>query len=240
MLSSLHLISMHQDTALIKFLTLIIAIIILSFLIDFLLSNSFFGGGYRVFVAPGIILHELSHALLCFFTGAKITSISFFDKTGGSVQHHPSKLPIIGPIAISVAPFVFGAAAIYFLSRKIGIDGPNLAAVDISQEGIINFFKGALLHFNFRDIKTDIIFYLVLSISVTMVPSLQDLRNMFLSLLTIGIVGYLIVKFSSLSLSSIVIPTQILTLLSTVFLLLILALVFSIVIFVISKLFTRT
>ena len=141
MLSSLHLISMQQDTSIIKFLTLIVAIIFLSFFIDFLLSNSFFGGGYRVFVGPGIVLHELSHALLCFFTGAKINSISFFDKTGGSVQHKPSKIPILGPILISVAPFIFGAAVIFFLSRKIGIDGPNLAAVDISREGIIAFFR---------------------------------------------------------------------------------------------------
>lgn len=237
MLSSLHLISMQQDTALIKFLTLIVAIIFLSFFIDFLLSNSFFGPGYRVFVGPGIILHELSHALLCFFTGAKINSISFFDKTGGSVQHKPSKIPILGPILISVAPFIFGAAAIYFLSLKIGISGPNLAAVDISKEGIIAFFRSALASFNFKDILTLVIFYLILSISVTMVPSFQDLRNMFLSLLTIGVVGYLIVKFTSFSLASITIPAGALTLLSTVFLLLILALVFSIVIFVISKLF---
>ena len=228
---------MHQDTALIKFVTLIVAIIFLSFIIDFLLSNSFFGGGYRVFVGPGIILHELSHALLCFFTGAKINSISFFDKTGGSVQHKPSKIPVLGPILISVAPFIFGAAAIYFLSRKIGINGPNLAAVDISRQGIITFFKSALGSFNFRNILTDVILYMILSISVTMVPSFQDLRNMFLSLLTIGIIGYLIVKFTSFNLSSITIPSQALTLFSTVFLLLILALVFSIVIFVISKLF---
>ena len=237
MLSSLHLISMQQDTALIKFITLIIAIIFLSFFIDFLLSNSFLGSGYRVFVGPGIILHELSHALLCFFTGAKINSISFFDKNGGSVQHKPSKIPILGPILISVAPFIFGAAAIYFLSRKIGMSAPNLAAVDISKEGIIAFFRLALTSFNFKDILTLVIFYLILSFSVTMVPSFQDLRNMFLSLLTIGVVGYFVLKFTALSLSSISIPSQALTLFSTVFLLLILALVFSIVIFVISKLF---
>lgn len=239
MLSSLHLISLQQDTVLIKLLTLILSIIMLSFLIDFLLSHSLFGKGYRIFVAPGIILHELSHALLCFFTGAKINSISFFDKNGGSVQHHPSKIPILGAIAISTAPFIFGAVVIYLISRKLGIDGPNLAAVDVSREGVVSFFRTALSQFNFRDVKTIIIFYLVLSISVTMVPSFQDLRNMFLSLLTIGIGGYLIIKFTSLSISSIVVPTQILTLLSTVFLLLILAFVLSIVIFVISKLFNR-
>lgn len=240
MLSNLHLISLQYDTALIKFLTLIVLIVILSFLIDFLLSHSFFGKGYRIFVAPGIILHELSHALLCFFTGAQMTRISFFDKTGGSVQHHPSKIPVLGPIAISIAPFIFGATAIYFLSREIGIDGQNLSAVDMSATGVISFFKTALANFDFKDIKTIVIFYLVLSVSVTMTPSFQDLRNMFLSLLTIGAGGFLIIKFTSLSLSALVIPTQIFTLLSTVFLLLILAFVFSIVIFVISKLFNRT
>lgn len=240
MLSNLHLISMQDDTALIKFITLIVAIVILSFVIDFLLSHSFFGAGYRIFVAPGIILHELSHAFLCFFTGAKMTRISFFDKTGGSVQHQPSKLPILGPIAISVAPFVFGAAAIYFLSRELGMSSQNLAAVDISRDGVLSFFKATFSNFSFKDIKTIIIFYLVLSVSVTMTPSFQDLRNMFLSLLTIGVAGYLIVKLTSFDVSSISIPSSVFTLLSTTFLLLIMALVFSIVIFVISKLFTRT
>ena len=231
---------MQQDTALVKLLTLIVFILVISYLIDFLLSRSFFGKGYRIFVAPGIILHELAHALLCFFTGAKITSISFFDKTGGSVQHHPSKIPILGPVAISTAPFVFGAVAIYFLSRRIGIEGPNLLAIDVSREGIVSVFRAIISSFDFKDVETIVIFYLILSISVTMTPSLQDLRNMLLSLLGLGIAGYLVVEFTSLNISSFIIPTQILMLLSTVFMLLILAFVFSIVIFVISKLFKPT
>ena len=237
MLSSLHLIPMHADTALIKLLTLIVGIIILSFVIDFLLANSFFGGSYRIFVAPGIILHELSHALLCFFTGAKITQMSFFEKEGGSVKHKPSKIPILGPILISVAPFVFGAAAIFFISRKVGIDSPNLASVDISREGVILFFKTAVQSFNFKDIPTLVGLYLVLSIAVTMTPSFQDLRNMFLSLLAVALAVVVLIKFSVIHLSSIVIPSAVLTLLSTVLLLLILALFFSIIIFVISKIF---
>ena len=227
---------MQQDTALIKFLTLIILVIVISFLIDFFLSNSLLGKSYRIFVAPGIILHELSHALLCFLTGAKMTRISFFEKNGGSVQHHPSKIPILGPIAISVAPFIFGAAVIFFLSRRLGIEGPNLAGIDVSKDGIISFFKTAVENVNFRDAKTLIILYLVLSISVTMTPSFQDLRNMFLSLVVLALGGYFIVKISSLEVSSLVIPGQILTLISTVLLLLILALILSIVIFVVSKL----
>lgn len=235
MLSKFHLISLQQDTAIVKFLTLIVLILVASFFIDFLLSRSVLGKSYRIFVAPGVIIHELSHAFVCLFTGAKMTRISFFEKDGGSVEHHPSKLPIFGPVAISIAPFVFGAVIIYFLSKKLGIEGTNLAAVDITKEGVAGFFRAALANLNFGDPKTSIIVYLVLSIAVTMTPSWQDLRNMIGSLIMVGIGGFLIVRFTSLNLSNLSVPPQAFVLLSTVFLLLLLALILSIIVFALSK-----
>ncbi len=42
---------------------------------------------YRIFVTPGILVHELSHALACLLMGAKVTDMTIFDKEGGHVTH---------------------------------------------------------------------------------------------------------------------------------------------------------
>lgn len=231
---------MHADTAVLKFATLIISIIVLSFLIDFFLSSSFLGKSYRIFVAPGVIIHELAHAFACLITGAKLARISFFEKEGGKVEHRPSRLPVLGPIIISTAPFIAGAVIIYFLSRRLGIESTNLAAVDITKEGIISFFKTAIANVNLKDIKTIAIIYLVLSISVTMTPSWQDLKNMFFSLVVLGIVAFVVLKLVNFNLSSFSLPPDIFVMLSTVFLLLILATIFSMIIFTLSKVIKPT
>ncbi len=166
-----------------------------------------------------------------------MTRISFFEKEGGRVEHHPSKLPIIGPILISIAPFVAGSAVIYLLSKKLGIMSINVTALDISKDGLINYFKLSLLNLDYKNLKSLAIVYLVLSIAVTMTPSFQDLRNMFLSIVFVLLAGVLTAHFMSFHLSNITIPAEIFTLLSTVFLLLILAFLLSIIIFAFSKLF---
>jgi uncharacterized metal-binding protein len=73
-----------------------------------------------------------------------------------------------------------------------------------------------------------------------MVPSWQDLRNMFFSIVIAVLGVVLTLDFLNMGLSDLSIPSQAFVLLSTVFLLLILALVFSIVIFALSKLVKPT
>jgi hypothetical protein len=221
-----------------KFALMLAFILLASFLIDFFLSRSIFGRGYRIFVAPGIIVHEFSHALMCLLTGAKISKISLFEKEGGKVEHSSPKIPILGQIVISLAPVVFGSGAIYLLSRRLGINGVDITSIDLTKEGVIRFFTSTFSKLNFNDMWTWLIVYLVLSIAVTLTPSLQDLRNIAISILSIGIIIFLIYKFTSYRLNmSLLIPDQIIILLSTVSLLLILGLLLSIILYIISRLF---
>lgn len=219
-----------------KFLILIFAVVVMSFLINMLLSQTILGIGYRIFVAPGIILHELSHAFLCLLTGAKISKISFFDRDGGEVKHSASSIPIVGQVLISIAPFFFGAMAIYFCSRKLGISGIDLGAIDVSKVGFLHYFTQTISNLKLDDYKTYIILYLVISIAVTMTPSWQDLRNIFLSAILIFIISYFLIHYKVLYLSSIVVPQTVFTLFSVILFLLILAFIFSIIMFVLSKL----
>lgn len=222
-----------------KFFLMLAFILVASFLINFFLSRSFLGRMYRIFVAPGIILHEFSHALLCVLTGAKISKIALFEKEGGSVQHTPPKIPIIGQILISLAPIAFGSTAIFFLSKKIGINEVDITALSMTKEGLINFFRSSISGLDVHNLYTWIIVYLVLSIAVTLTPSIQDLRNIALSVIFIIAVIVLAYKFTSFKIPAFSIPEQITILLSTVSFLLILALILSIILFAVSKLINK-
>ncbi len=51
---------------------------------------------FRLFVAPGIIVHEYSHALACLITGTKIHEIRLFKREGGHVKHDNPAPTILG------------------------------------------------------------------------------------------------------------------------------------------------
>lgn len=218
-------------------LAMIMAIIILSFLINTILVSSI-GGIYRIFVAPGVILHELSHAFGCITTGAKISSIQVFKKDGGEVRHAPPKIPIIGQIIISLAPFVVGFLAIYFIAKVVGM---KTIALD-SQLSFLSHPLNALWEMfrsiDFHAIRTWLAFYLILTIAVTMTPSTQDLRNVFLSIITLVVVLYLIVRYLGVHIDySYILRPELLAILGSSIIILIAALFLSIVLAVVVGIF---
>lgn len=216
-------------------IVLIVAIIIISYGINMLLLYSV-GGMYRLFVAPGIILHELSHAFACLITGAPIESINVFKKDGGDVKHGKPKIPVIGQLLISLAPFVVGALAIYFLSKLLGINDSNVSDLSLNTGQFVDWIKHAFTGTNLTDWKSWVAIYLVLSIAVTMTPSSQDMKNIAFSLIFIAILVFVIYKFTSfrpdLSLLS---SPNLLIVLSTTLILLMFAFVLSIFVFAIKS-----
>lgn len=171
---------------------LFVLLIVIAYLANFLLVRSFLGFRWRIFVAPGVILHELSHALACVLMFAKVKNISFFDKDGGSVTHEKSKIPIFGSIIISVAPLVVGIVLFYFLGKIIHLqesfDFPSMLAN----------LKAVYHNVDFRNWHNIVIVYLILSIAVTMTPSWQDLVNMLVPLVIVSGVLYLIIRYTEL------------------------------------------
>lgn len=220
-----------------QFAIIIFAILILSFGINMMLSYAT-GGLYRIFVAPGIILHELSHALFCLLTGAKVVSINLFKKDGGEVKHGHSKIPILGSILISLSPFVIGALAIFFLSKYIGFKSIDISDFSLNAQSIVHWFADSIKSIDFSNAKTVIAFYLVLSIAVTMTPSVQDMRNIIFSILVLLIIIFIVFKYTAFrpNLSFLFTP-ELASILITVLALLILAFILSIVIFAIKNMF---
>ena len=223
---------------------LVVIIVTLSFLIDLLLANSIIGRRYRIFVAPGVIIHEFSHAVFCILTGARIKKMALFEADGGYVEHTPPKIPIIGQALISFAPFVFGLGIIFILIKLIGIHGLNIPIDRITDLKVLSHMSASILNIfksiNFSSPKEIFFMYLILSICVTMTPSWQDLANAFISLILIFALIFGITKFSNFSF---VLPIALLdkvnAVLSPVALILILCFLFSIIIYVISLPFKK-
>ncbi len=78
---------------------------------------------FRLSMAPGVIMHELSHALFCIFSGVKIYKIKLFSfsrrsKIAGYVQHAEPEsfwqnfLITFGPLIINSLIVLFLAALI--------------------------------------------------------------------------------------------------------------------------------
>lgn len=236
-LSNTHL-DIHSDWF--RLLVLIILTLLISFFVNFFLMGSVLGQSYRIFVVPGVILHELSHALFCLLTGAKIKRIALFDKEGGSVEHEQSKLPVLGPILISLAPFVAGSIAIFFFAKWLGLKEIDLTNLTFSYNDVISFAKSVFRQLDLTNYKNWVIVYLALSVAVTMSPSKQDIKNIAITLFIVAVVIFALVQFTSLNLGLSFVPVdKIILLLNTVIVLLILSLLLSIMIFALSKIFKR-
>lgn len=222
---------LHYKTTLI----LLLLVIFLSYITDFYLSHSIFGPKYRYFLAPGVIVHELAHSFACFFTGAKVTSMSVFAREGGHVRHTKSKIPILGSAIISLAPLIAGIVIIYIISRYLSTEELNVFKYGFGPKAIV---KGNiaiirnLAHFSW---KNWLLLYFAISVAVTMLPSRQDLLSGFV-LLAVLILAFLIIsKYTHIFLP--MDPLNIL--LFTALNLLILMTILSIVLFALTNFFRR-
>ncbi|PIT97516.1 hypothetical protein COT77_00920 [Candidatus Berkelbacteria bacterium CG10_big_fil_rev_8_21_14_0_10_41_12] len=141
---------------------------------------------YLILSFPGIVIHETSHMLGCIITGAKVVDVSFFSVKGGFVKHTRSALGYIGEAIISVMPIIIGLGFIWSLLY--------LLKSDISQ---INLRWALILTQVF-------IFYFLISIFLTLTPSVQDIQSAFLGILVLSVVSLLLLqKFDSQFLATI-------------------------------------
>ncbi len=224
-----------QNQRILLFIALIITIIMLSYIINMILLNSV-GGIYRVFIAPGVIVHEMSHAFACLITGAKVTSIQVFKKNGGEVRHNMPKIPIIGQILISLAPFIVGFLAIYFLAKTVGFKPLPVDSIS-DPNNIIAIIKDMIISIDYRSLISWLAFYLIITIAVTMIPSTQDFRNILLSIIALIIIIYILIKYLGVKIDlNIFLRPELMAILTTTIFVLITMLFLSIIMAVVSNL----
>lgn len=148
--------------------------------------------------APGVALHELSHALACLLTGAKVHSITLFRPDGsGEVKHGPSKLKHVGEVIIALAPLLGATLALWGLGALL--DSPlnfyHVRAREITPGQLVfvaqllalvgDDIALALTTAAWTDWRTYVFLYLAMCITLAMAPSRQDFKNCGIGLLVL-------------------------------------------------------
>ena len=125
----------------------------------------------------GATIHELSHAIFCLFTGAKIKDISIFSSKP-HVVHTKSKIPILGQMMISLAPMIGGVIFLYSLNHLWLKDYINISNIssfaDILQSPLL-----ILSQINILEWQGLVIILLSLNMGAMIGPSTQDLKNIW-------------------------------------------------------------
>lgn len=155
-----------------------------------------FGRSWRLFVAPGVILHELAHVVGCVVTGAQVLEINFWKPSGGHVAHTQPDLPIIGPVVVSLAPTIVMTAGLFLLIPAIGNQLtllPWVQAPPTTLGGAIGGYLAsvgqAFQSFNWSTLTPWLLVYLMLNVAVTITPSGPDFHNAKWALVALVIVA---------------------------------------------------
>lgn len=178
--------------SLVLFCVSVISIAFLSALIRKFVEGVFPQKIFAMIVFPGIVLHEIFHAVASVLVGGKIHGIKLFSLSGGSVLHEKPKVPF-GQLFISFAPFIGGLAVMIFLGFTVfgplGFKGmPNS----------IDHFWNIRAHISLPWFL--ISFYVLYSVSATMLPSGQDVKNTIIGLITLLLGSGILFWASSISL----------------------------------------
>ncbi len=156
---------------------LIIIISLLSYLSNHINNKYLNHLSIKYFYYLGIIIHESSHALMCFSTGAKIIKFEIFSRQP-KVTHYKSKIPILGQTLISLAPLIGGFAFLclinnYVLKGCININTPT------NLKELLALPFSILSQINILEWKSWIVIILSLNIGAMLGPSFQDLKNIW-------------------------------------------------------------
>ncbi len=170
------------------FILPLFAIFLFNVIFDFLIKKSIFSPFYMIIIAPGIVIHEISHAIVAIVTGAEIKHINFFSKSGGHVIHTQGKIPLISQFFISFAPVV---GQIFFILLISYWATPHLFLMSWQNYSLYDIGK-VFRELNWGNIGTWILIYIIISCCLSIAPSKKDLKNAFFSIIFVStIIFYL-------------------------------------------------
>jgi len=125
----------------------------------------------------GALIHELSHAILCVLTGARISEFNVFSKQP-HVTHTKPKLLLIGQPLISLAPIAGGLLFIYVINTWLLNNYLQVINLNTLQE-IPNVLINIWSQLNLMEWQTWLIILLFLNVGSMIGPSSRDLKNIW-------------------------------------------------------------
>ena len=85
----------------------VVVIVLTSFGIQRLWAPAAGSRLFTVLMAPGVIVHEVSHVVACLLSGATVKEVSLSNAgIAGKVVHTRPIIPVVGQALISLAPLV--------------------------------------------------------------------------------------------------------------------------------------
>ena len=145
----------------------------------------------RILLFIGVFIHEASHALACFVTGASVYEFNV-GLYHGHVKHGEPKIPILGNVIISLAPFFVGICLLVLLFMWVlDVSSLNEFAKLFKPDVFANFsnlvegVKNIINQIDFMHWKFWAALLLMFNILATFHPSPQDFKN-----ITLGVVIY--------------------------------------------------
>jgi hypothetical protein len=150
----------------------------------------------RFLTAPGVAVHELSHAAACFATFAPVEEIAIWDPQGGHVTHGPSKIPFVGSVLIAMAPILGCSITLVGLSHWLLDAPPDLPSPASLGAPWPDYLRplveapralgATLIQGDFRDWHLYLFLYLGTSLALSVSPSKEDLKNCLVGMLVLG------------------------------------------------------
>ncbi|MBE7491328.1 MAG: M50 family metallopeptidase [Planctomycetes bacterium] len=160
-------------------------------------------------IAPGVAVHELSHAAACVLTGARVHSMVLFRSDGsGEVRHGPPKIKHVGDMIIALAPLAGCTLCLWLLGlllqspvnlyavRVEGVQTSQFAFLTDLGRLVFEDLRLALTTTSLTSWRTWVFLYFALCFTMGMAPSRQDLKNGAVGILVLclaAIVAHLVV-----------------------------------------------
>jgi len=188
----------------------IIVIIFASFGIEKLWSKYLNLKIVKLFLFPGTVIHELSHAFLCLVTGTTIKDLNIFKlENSGGLQHDRPKIPYLFDFFIATAP-IFGCAFILILTSII-LRNPIQVSESLPNEMVFsmklvfdyarNFLDMIWLTLNafwkigFTSINSILFIIASIIFTVSMAPHKRDIKYIVLGFIILGTILFFLELF---------------------------------------------
>jgi hypothetical protein len=155
---------------------IIILIAALGYLSNFLNWRYLNNGVIRFLYYIGALVHEMSHAVLCVLTGAKIEEFTVFSDQP-RVVHRKSRIPFLGELLISAAPIAGGLLFLFLVNHYLLGNHFTLTAASLLQ---INIFQW----------QSWVMILLLFNAGAMLGPSTQDLKNIWPVLIVLLFINY--------------------------------------------------
>ena len=132
--------------------------------------------GFKLFIIPFIIFHELAHYISALMFGFRQVKISIYNRTTGvlgavTYVYRVNLLGKLGCLVTSLAPLIFGVFTIYLIFPELF--GQHIFERKINHSGYISLMIGQLMN---KPIEILISLYFISGICIAMSPSIQDYK----------------------------------------------------------------